>query len=160
MITSSSYVLDHIQIDGRREVIESHTLNVGPTKIVRYLASIGIDYAAIMSARVPLLNAALADDECHGNLQRIYDAAESGGTATLTFNHISAADSLIWLRGKFATLTREQAGIVAGWLLANVTDAQMKSIFGGFTNAQLTALKTRLTAKRDAWLAIKDVAGE
>jgi hypothetical protein len=160
MITGSSYTLGYLQVDGRRYVIEIHTLNVGAAKIVQYLAAAGANYDAIMAARVPLINAALADDECYNNLRAIYNAAESGGIAVLTFNHISAADSLIWLRGVFASLTREQAGIVSGWLLANVTNAQMKNLFGGITDAQLTALKTRLTTKYNAWLAIKDIVGE
>jgi hypothetical protein len=158
-IVSSSYQLDHLQADGRREVAETHVLNVGPAKIIRYLAAIDADYATIMAARVIMINAALADGECWNNLQAIYDAAQIGGTAVLTFNHISAANCLIWLRDVYQKLTREQAGIISGWLLANVTDTQFKNVFN-ITTAQLTALKTRLTNNYNAWLAIKDVAGE
>lgn len=63
-VQSSSYVADaHAQIDGRRYVTETHTLTAGEPVIVQYLAAVGADYAGIMAARVPSINASLAEAE-------------------------------------------------------------------------------------------------
>lgn len=158
-IVNSSYSTGHLQVDGRRYVREVHILNTGLQKIIEYLAKANIDYNAVMLARVPIINAALAEDECWDNLRAIYSSETDGGAAVLTFNHISPTDCLTWLRGIYKSLVREQAGIIAGWILVNVTDAQLKNVFN-ITSGQLAALKTRLSNNYNAWLAIKNMAGE
>lgn len=63
-VASSSYVADaHTQVDGRRYVTETHVLTAGEPVVVQYLAPVGSDYAAIMAARVPQINAQLAESE-------------------------------------------------------------------------------------------------
>ena len=63
-VVSSSYELDnHTQVDGRRYVTETHTLNVGQPVVIMYLAAVGADYQAIMDARVDQINAQLAEQE-------------------------------------------------------------------------------------------------
>lgn len=63
-VVSSSYTLDpHTQVDGRRYVTETHTLNAGGPVVVTYLAAVGEDYAAVMTARVAQINDMLAAQE-------------------------------------------------------------------------------------------------
>lgn len=66
-IVSSSFALDvHTQVDGRRYVTETHTLNEGGPIVISYLAEAGTDYQAVLDARVPVLDAVLADEEAAG----------------------------------------------------------------------------------------------
>jgi len=63
-VASSTYVVDaHAQHDGRSYVTETHTLTTGGQVVLRYLASAGADYAAIMAARVGQIDAHLAEAE-------------------------------------------------------------------------------------------------
>ena len=76
----------------------------------------------------------------------------------MTFRNLTKAEFIAWLRPKFKELTGPNIGKAAAWILDNLTDAQMKAVFN-VTTAQLPALKTRLTAKRDAWIAARDLVG-
>lgn len=158
-VVSSSFILDHPQADGRRYVTETHMLNVGTPKVVQYLAAIGADYASIMAGRVPIINAALADEECAANLLSIYNNELTGSALVVTFNHVARADFLVYLRRIYMVLTQNQCAIVGHWLQTNVSDAEAKSIFN-ITDAQLTALKTKFTNDYSKWTAIKTVAGQ
>lgn len=63
-IVSSTYTLDsHPQIDGRTYVTERHTDSVGEIHVVEYLAPVGADYQAIMTARAGVIADALAQAE-------------------------------------------------------------------------------------------------
>ena len=63
-VVSSTYVVDnHAQIDGRRYVVETHTLNVGNPVVIEYLAAVDADYGSILSARVAQIDASLAETE-------------------------------------------------------------------------------------------------
>ena len=57
MIISSSFLLDHEQIDGRRWVIETHLTDKNEIKINTYLASPKTDYEAAMKAHAELIDA-------------------------------------------------------------------------------------------------------
>jgi|GEM_PF-4736472 hypothetical protein len=63
-IVSSSFVVDtHNQIDGRIYVKETHVDSAGGEHIVEYLANVGMDHAAICTARAEQINAVLAEAE-------------------------------------------------------------------------------------------------
>ena len=63
-IVSSTYVADaHVQKDGRRFVVESHTDSVGGIHTTHYLAPIGADYQALANARAATIAASLAEQE-------------------------------------------------------------------------------------------------
>ena len=51
-IVSSRITEERVQIDGRRYVTETHTLDNGKTHIVQYLAEKTMDIEKIMAARV------------------------------------------------------------------------------------------------------------
>lgn len=63
-IVSSVYALDgHIQMDGRRYVVESHTDSAGGVHTVEYLAPVGADYQAVANERAVVIADALAAAE-------------------------------------------------------------------------------------------------
>lgn len=62
-IVSSTHTVGHAQIDGRRQVIETHVDHLGVAHVASYLASVGTDYAAVMSARATQIEADLAEAE-------------------------------------------------------------------------------------------------
>lgn len=63
MIASSAHALGHAQADGRRYVVETHTDHLGVAHRVEYLAAVGTDTAAVMTARATQLEARLAEAE-------------------------------------------------------------------------------------------------
>ena len=63
-VSTSTYVLDnHTQSDGRRYVTETHVLTAGDPVVIMYLAAVGADYDAIMSARADQIDVQLAEQE-------------------------------------------------------------------------------------------------
>jgi hypothetical protein len=57
---TSTYTIGHAQIDGRRNVIETHRLDDGSTRIVEYLATSSTDCRAVMESRALALAADIA----------------------------------------------------------------------------------------------------
>lgn len=66
-IVNSEILEDRAQVDGRRHVRERHTDHLGQTYEVSYMAEAGADVAATMAARVPILEAQLAELELAAN---------------------------------------------------------------------------------------------
>lgn len=62
-IVTSTYAVGHAQPDGRKYVVESHTDDVGQAYRVEYLAAVGTDYGAVMTARAAQINDQLAEAE-------------------------------------------------------------------------------------------------
>lgn len=63
-VVSSRFVLEHVQIDGRRYVQEYHTDDQGVVhKEGYYLAAVGTDYNAVMLARAPQIEWQLVEAE-------------------------------------------------------------------------------------------------
>jgi hypothetical protein len=62
-IVSSTHVVAHAQIDGRRYVTETHTDSDGGVHVVEYLAAVGADYVAIRTARAGQIAEQLAAQE-------------------------------------------------------------------------------------------------
>ena len=62
-IVSSTFVLEHAQKDGRRHVREYHTDEKGVVHEAGYLADVGTNHKAVMLARVPGIEAQLAEAE-------------------------------------------------------------------------------------------------
>lgn len=64
-IVSSTHVVGHAQVDGRRYVTETHTDELGASIVVEYLAPLGADYVAIRTARAAAKDEALAEAEAN-----------------------------------------------------------------------------------------------
>lgn len=73
-IVASEIVEDAPQRDGRRWVRERHTDHLGAAHEFLYMAEAGTDAAAVMAARVPVIEAMLAEAEIEANLAEIVGA--------------------------------------------------------------------------------------
>lgn len=76
------------------------------------------------------------------------------------FKFSTAIQTAEALRERFRSARGLQAARIATWLLANLTDLQLRTLFGGLTAAQVSALKTRLKAKADRLTALENDLGE
>ena len=74
-IISSIIAEDQAQADGRRTIREVHTDHLGREHWVQYRAASDTDVNAVMLARVPSIDADLAEAE----IEKIIGIAESGG---------------------------------------------------------------------------------
>lgn len=77
----------------------------------------------------------------------------------MTFDHSTHAQNLAELRRRFRAASGLRAARMARWIYQNLTAAQVKALFG-LSDAQVTALRTRLLALRDHMNAIDAAAGE
>ena len=77
----------------------------------------------------------------------------------MNFNHSTPAQNLAELRRRF----RESSGVetlrIAAWLHENLTVAQIKNVFN-LSDAQVTALRSRLVALRDQLRSLEQAKGE
>ena len=77
----------------------------------------------------------------------------------MKFNHTTPAQNIAELRRRF----RESSGIqtlrMAAWIHANLTVVQIKNAFN-LSDAQVTALRTRLVELRDQLRSLEQVKGE
>jgi hypothetical protein len=153
-IVSSVHSVGHAQADGRAYVIEVHTDHVGGVHRFEYLAAIGANYAAIRDARVPEIEARLANEEMHNCI----------GSGTFTTVHLTGAQFAALVRALYRASEREALGRIAAWISNRIaagdfTDAQLRSAFG-MTVQQYNDFKARMIALRDHWLAVQAAVGE
>src|SRR5574337_928000 len=126
-IVSSTFALDgSAQVDGRTYCTETHTDNVGIAHVILYLAPIGCDYAAVLSARAVTIAAQLVAD----------DVARIIATdAKPVFVYATTSDLIAAYRLAFTSSTGWGCGQLSNWLLNRITDgtytdAQVESAFG------------------------------
>lgn len=67
-IVSSSYVVDHAQVDGRNTVVETHTDHLGAVYIFEYLADNAMNKDTILANRAAQLATDLAEGEAQALL--------------------------------------------------------------------------------------------
>src|SRR5574337_1161431 len=126
-IVSSTFVLDgSAQVDGRTYCTETHTDNVGIAHVIRYLAPIGCDYAAVLSARAVIIAAQIVADD----VARILDT-----DAKPTLIYATTSDLIAAYRAAFSASSQMNCGLLANWLLNRIADgtyttAQVESAFG------------------------------
>jgi hypothetical protein len=156
-VASSAFTLETAQADGSRWCREVHQVTGGGDPIAVYwLARADADCAAIMAARIPSLDALLAEQEAADNIER--DGA-------LTFVHITGAQMVARFREEVRGATRERACYLAWWLIrriaaGHITDTQARNAFG-MTSTQWTTFKAaKLQPRHDAWAAVIAATGE
>lgn len=153
-IVASNIVEDRKQTDGRRAVRERHVDHLGREYFVDYLAESQASLATAMTARVPQIEASLANQECDSNLAAI----ENTGSGTLSTQHSTTAQNLSQIRQRFREATGLTACRMAKWLLT-LTNAQLNAMFG--TNgATVVALRQRLQDRATAGDTAISKAGE
>lgn len=77
----------------------------------------------------------------------------------VSFVHSTQAQNLAALRELLRGLTGLRAARACRWMLANLSDAQLRTLFA-VTVGQIPNLKARLQAKADALTAAESVEGE
>jgi len=155
-IVSSTLTLGHAQVDGRKYCTERHTDSGGAVHLIEYLSAVGADTNAIMLARVPRIEADLADGECVRVLSVV---------ASLVLSHQTAAQLASKVRERYRTASREQLAQLAWWLIKMInagflTDAQVRTAFGMTTPVFTTFKSTKLVPAHDAWAAVLAAVGE
>jgi hypothetical protein len=155
-IVSSSLALDRAQKDGRFWVTETHTDHVGVKYLVNYLASVGIDTSAVLTARATQIGNDLATAETAANIAQI---TALGSLASPTLIYSTAAALRTALRAAYQTATQVCA-IMIGDYLASLTDAQLQAAFA-MTAGQVVVLRAgRLTPAASAAATIRAAVGQ
>lgn len=154
-IVSSSLIAEGAQADGRRWIAETHTDNIGLKYVIRYLADVGLDTAAVLAARAITLASDIANAEIAQNVAAV---VANGSLAVLTFNYSTALQGRNALRAAYLTATQVQA-IMIGDFLSSLTDAQLQAAFS-MTAGQVTTLRTnKLTPAASAAATIRATTG-
>jgi hypothetical protein len=152
-VANSTFALRKAESDTRKYCLETHTLTVGGPLLVEYLSTGAMNNAAIMAARVPLLNETLADQEVRNIVF---------GLATVVSNENSAAQRTARIRAFIASysgvdlsqlVSRVMDLLDAGQLL----DADMRTAFG-LTQNQWNNVKSQMTTIRTNWIAVSTLA--
>lgn len=76
----------------------------------------------------------------------------------VSFVHSTRAQLAQGLRQRLRERSGLPVGRVCRWLLANLSDAELRAMFG-VTSGQLPTLKSRLQAKADALAAAENIQG-
>jgi hypothetical protein len=145
----------HLQRDGRRGVVERHVDHQGVEHLHVYRADAKADYAAMMAARVPVVEAALAESE-------FVEAIATDGWAPL--EHQTGAQFANRLRARYKAASQLECAKLAKWIMDRIdggafTEAAMRASFG-LTAGQWTLLKSKLTTMRKDYDAVLAATGE
>jgi hypothetical protein len=120
------------------------------------MAALKLNVAAVMTARVVVLNAALVVDEIADNIAGVQSM---GSLATVIRQHSTVAQNARALREAYQNATRLDA-IMIGDYLSGLTDGQLQTAFG-LTAPQVTTLRTnKLTPAASQAAAIRSAAGQ
>ena len=151
-VTSSTFQLDaRPQVDGRRFCRETHVLAYGDPIVVEYLSAVGADNQAIMDARVPRVDAQLADAE----IQNIINGVVSGASP----REMSRAQMAERLRTLLQTTSGVEQCQIATRILGMIeggemTDAEFRAALGVNTPTY-NNIKTQMETLRSHWLAVQ-----
>ncbi len=162
-IVSSVYTLDGAaQKDGRTGVTEVHIDQFGGKYSIYYLAEPGVDYNAVMLARVGNLNDTLVNSEVIVNVSQVTES----DSPSPTFNHCTKLQLAQALRAIYKDPTTPHWKIIAIGKYVNVlvvngdvTDAQMKAAFN-INDAQLATLKTKLSNQASIYDSVIATQGQ
>jgi DNA-binding transcriptional MerR regulator len=77
----------------------------------------------------------------------------------MKFAHSTPAQNLAELRRRFRASSGVETLRMAAWLHANLTVAQIKDVFN-LSDAQVTALRSRMVALRDQLRSLEQAKGE
>jgi hypothetical protein len=136
-VTSSQAIISQVQKDGRSYVLEKFGLSDGRALQTVYLAPVGFDTDAHLSAAAVQLIADLKASEIDANVSQV-TAVGSLANPTLAFS--TAAENFAALRDFYATATQVQA-VMAGDFLNTLTNGQIATAFG-ITTGQAATLRT------------------
>ena len=155
-ITSSTYTLGPVQADGRRYCEERHTDHTGFVHVIEYLASVGVDPAAVLAARATALPEIFKERELR---YAVFDAPWDYALQWANNSDLSA-----WVRAAYKSESRETLAKIAKRILewitnGRYTDAQVRAAFS-LTSAQWTTLKNKMIALVADYDAVQVAVGE
>lgn len=155
-MATSLFTLGHLQANGMRYVVETHTDDFAVTERVEYGPVGALDYSQIMLNRAAAIAAEKIASEVSQNISAI---VHQGSLASIKLVRSTAAQNLGPLREAYRNADREAAIMVADYL-ATLTDAQLRNIFSKI-QAEVTALRaTKLTPAIDMANTIRAARGE
>lgn len=137
-IVSSQLTLGVVQKDGRRYVLETHTDNLGVLHVVEYLAAVGADVDAILTARAVLIEADLEQIE-------VKQALDTDASPTLQYATMVQLGN--YVRSHYRDMSGLELARTARWIVNRIndgtfTDTQVRNFFG-LTLTQYNTLKTK-----------------
>ena len=77
----------------------------------------------------------------------------------MKFHHSTQAQNLAELRRRYRNASGIELAKIARWIRANLTVAQIKTVFG-LTDAQVTTLRAKFAALRDNLEALENARGD
>lgn len=160
-MVSSTHVVGHAQVDGRRYVVELHTDVVGVVRRAEWLSPGNLSDAElteICTARAAALDTELADREAFEKVN---------GVAAVTLSYQTAAQFATRLREWYRNASREELCRLAWWLVEMLgagllTDAQLRSAsaFDMTANAWNSFKAAKLVTAHDHWAGLQAAQGE
>ena len=146
---------NHLQKDGKRYVTVRYIDHAGGEIMFVRKLDANADYQALAAARVPDIEAQLADAEFR-------QAIETDGWKPLV--HQTGVQFAARFRALYKDSSKSECAKLATWILARITagdftDAQVRNAFG-LTAGQWTTLKAKMTTLRDHYAAVEVAAGE
>lgn len=147
-IVSSVRTVAPAQKDGRSWVHEVHTDNIGLTYVADYLAAVGANYDAIMSARATALALQIEIAE--------YVTKIAADASPLPFQYQTAAQFAAKFRIDYQSAIGFSVAYLAYWIINRIsagdfTDAQVQAVFGLTTVAYTTLKTTKFVPQHDAY---------
>ncbi len=152
-IATSAIVEDAVQVSGRRHIHERHSESDGMAHDFVWMAESGQDATAGLAARATWLETELVDREQEANALKAEE-----GAAGFTTRYTTPLQFVQFLRSRFASASGAVAARIAVFFLAR-TDTQLRTAFS-MSQAQVNALRVRLQAKVDKFIALNAVVGE
>lgn len=155
-IVQSTFTPDaHLQRDGKRHVTERHLDHLGVEHLFVYKADANADYAAIMAARVPRIEAALAESE-------FLEAIEFDGWKPL--QHQTGTQFAARFRARYKDASKVECAKLSKWIMDRIdagdfTEGAVRNAFG-LTAGRWTTLKGKLTTLRTNYNAVLAASGE
>lgn len=146
----------HLQVDGRRYVLEIHTDVQGEYARIDYLAEGNADFNAIATAREPVLIAGLAAQEAR-------DTVDNRLPPTPRFQTVDAM--LLKVRQRYLTSKGEETCRIARWIVdrlndGSVTVVQMRTAFGGIPTNTWNSINGRMDTFGNAITSVDSAVGE
>jgi len=155
VIVSSVFRLGVKQRDGRVRVHELHEDSAGGAHGFDYKALPSADHQAVMLARVPRIEAALAEAE-------FLEALDSDGWKPLV--HQTPAQFAARLRARYKDSSQIECAKLAKWILDHIdagyfTDAQVRNAFG-LNVTKWNAPKAKMSDLRAKYESLLSARGE
>lgn len=145
----------NVQADGRKYVTYLFVSDADEQFTETSLQPGDFDAASVLVAQSARWDAMLTASEVTSNVESV--ASASG--VLFSFKYSTVAQARAALRQAFKNETGRRLHVLAAWMNANLTDAQLQSLFG-LTAPQTATLRTKLQAAAARLTAFDTEAGQ